>query len=112
MSNVSRVNATLDDDLLARVDEYAGRHREDRSTAIRQLLDLALRSLAEGDAIDAYRGGRLTLRELAAALHLSVWGAHDFLATKGVAVAQGTMAETASDLAAVLEQIAPRRQPE
>lgn len=54
MSKVRRVNATLDEDLLARVDEYAGRHREDRSTAIRQLLDLALHSLAEQDAIEAY----------------------------------------------------------
>lgn len=48
MSKVSRVNATLDEDLLARVDEYAGRHREDRSTAI-----LASARAPEGDR----RGG-------------------------------------------------------
>jgi len=106
MSKLARVNATLDKDLLARVDEFAARHREDRSTAIRQLLDTALRSLAEQDAIDAYRGGRITLRELAAALNLSVWAAHDLLAARGVAIAQGTMAETASDLAAMLEESA------
>lgn len=108
MSNVTRVNATLDRDLLARVDEYATRNREDRSTAIRQLLDLALRELAKRDAIDAYCGGRLTLRELAASLGLDVWGAHDLLAAEGVAIAQGTLAETASDLAAVLDEVTPK----
>ena len=107
-TNVSRVNATLDSDLLARVDAYAVRHREDRSTAVRQLLDLALRELAKREAIDAYRDGRLTLREFAAALGLDVWGAHDLLAAEGVAVAQGGMAETSTDLAAALAEIAPR----
>lgn len=107
MSKFRRVNVTLDADLLARVDEYAARHREDRSTAIRQLLDLALRSLAERDAIEAYESGRLTVRELAAVLNLGVWGAHDFLASRGVAIAQGTLAETASDLDAVLGELVP-----
>ena len=109
MSKVRRVNATLDEDLLARVDDYAARHREDRSTAIRQLLAIALRSLAEDDAIEAYVNGRLTLRELAEMLDLSVWGAHDFLAARGVAIAQGTMAETASDLDRVLNEPVPAR---
>ena len=108
-SKVRRVNATLDEDLLTRVDEYAARHREDRSTAIRQLLDLALRHLAEDDAIAAFESGRLTLRELAAALHLSLWGAHDLLAERGVAIAQGTIAETAGDLDAVLAELASAR---
>ncbi|MGH9247827.1 MAG: ribbon-helix-helix protein, CopG family [Acidimicrobiales bacterium] len=109
MTTVARVNATLDEDLLARVDEYAARNREDRSTAIRQLLDLALRELAKREAIEAHRGGRLTMRELARALGLDVWGAHDLLAAEGVAIAQGTMAETASDLAAVLAEMRPNR---
>ena len=107
MSKVRRVNASLDEELLARVDGYASRHHEDRSTAIRQLLDIALRSLAEEDAIEAYESGRITLRELAALLNLSVWGAHDFLASKGVAVAQGQMAETETDVAALLEEGLP-----
>jgi hypothetical protein len=49
------------------------------------------------------------LRELAAALHLSLWGAHDLLAERGVAIAQGTIAETAGDLDAVLAELASAR---
>lgn len=105
MTDIARVNATLDRDLLERVDHYAARHREDRSTAIRQLLDLALRELAKGDGLEAYRGGRLTIRELAGMLGLDVWATHDFLSSEGVAVAQGTMAETAVDAGAVLAEM-------
>jgi predicted HTH domain antitoxin len=50
--------------------------------------------------VEAYRGGRLTLRELAAMLGLDIWATHDLLAAEGVAVAQGSMEETAADLAA------------
>ena len=106
---IARVNATLDRDLLARVDAYAVRHHEDRSTAIRQLLDLALRELAKQDAVEAYTSGRVTLRQFAAALGLDVWQAHDLLASESVAVAQGDIAETATDLAAKIEALAPKR---
>lgn len=102
---IARVNATLDKHLLSRVDTYAARHHEDRSTAIRQLLDHALRDLAKDEAIEAYVGGRLTLRELAAALDLDTWRAHDLLASEGVAVAQGDIAETAADLDAAIADL-------
>ena len=48
MSRAARVNATIDEELLRRVDAYARTHYEDRSTAIRQLLDFALRELHKG----------------------------------------------------------------
>jgi len=105
MGDIARVNASLDRDLLERVDDYAARHREDRSTAIRQLLDIALRDLAKHDGLAAYRGGRLTLRELATMLGLDVWATHDLLSAEGVAVAQGTMAETAADADALLAEM-------
>ena len=105
MSDIARVNASLDRDLLDRVDAFASRHREDRSTAIRQLLDIALRELAKQDGLDAYRGGRLTLRELATMLGLGVWATHDLLSAEGVAVAQGTMSDTAVDSAALLAEM-------
>jgi len=106
VSDIARVNATLDRDLLERVDQYAARHREDRSTAIRQLLDIALRELAKHDGLHAYREGRLTLRDLALMLGLDIWATHDLLSAEGVAIAQGTMAETARDAAAVLAELA------
>jgi hypothetical protein len=109
MSNVVRINATLDRSLLDRVDRYAARNAEDRSTAIRQLLTLALRQLGKDEAIMAYRQGRLTLRQLADALDLDVWGAHDLLASEGVAVAQGSRQETEADLDALLRATRPGR---
>lgn len=83
-----RVNATMDEELVRRIDAYARRHYEDRSTALRQLADFALRELALRDALEAYRDGRVSLREFARALGVDVWAAHDLLRANGVAVAQ------------------------
>lgn len=82
MTEVVRINATVDRALLDRVDRYAERHSEDRSTAIRQLLRAALRQLATDEAVTAYRQGRLTIRQLAAMLELDMWGAHDLLQSR------------------------------
>ncbi|MGI9016962.1 MAG: UPF0175 family protein, partial [Euzebya sp.] len=89
MAETVRINATMDADLLRRIDAYANAHLEDRSTALRQLADFALRELAMRDALDAYRGGRVSLREFARVLAVDVWTAHDLLRAHGVAVAQG-----------------------
>ena len=94
MRKTVRVNTTLDDDLLERIDAFAGARREDRSTAIRQLVDIALRELGKREALDAYRQGRITLREFADTLNLGIWAAHDLLLVEGVAVAQGGLTET------------------
>jgi hypothetical protein len=94
MRRAVRVNTTLDEDLLQRIDAFASDRREDRSTAIRQLVDLALRELSKRDAIEAYRQGRITLREFAATLNLGIWAAHDLLFAEGVAIAQGGPTET------------------
>ena len=99
-----RVNTTLDEELLRRIDAYADAHLEDRSTAIRQLVDFALREQAKREALDAYRLGRLTLRELADLLRLDIWKAQDLLLFEGVAVAQGRRSETADALEALLGQ--------
>lgn len=103
-----RVNTVMSEDLLERVDAFAKRRHEDRSTAIRQLVDFALREMSADEAIDAFRQGRVTLRELARTLNLDVWGAHDLLASRGIAVAQGSAAETAASLAAVTTALRPR----
>jgi hypothetical protein len=109
VSRAVRVNTTLDADLLERIDAFANERREDRSTAIRQLVDIALRELSKRDALIAYRQGRLTIREFAAALNLDVWGAHDLLAAEGVAIAQGSRAETVDALQRLMSTTAPGR---
>lgn len=96
MGDAVRVNATMNEDLVRRIDAYADRHLEDRSTAIRQLTDYALRELALRDALEAYRQSRVSLREFARALGVDVWKAHDLLRANGVEVAQGERSESGS----------------
>ena len=103
MSQAVRLNATMDEDLLRRLDAYARDHYEDRSTALRQLVDFALRELRKQDALKAYRSGRVTLRDFARALGLDTWAAHDLLRAEGVEISQGDRAETSPALDAVTE---------
>jgi predicted HTH domain antitoxin len=105
VSRAVRLNATMDEDLLRRLDAYARDHYEDRSTALRQLVDFALRELRKRDALQAYRSGRVTLREFARALGLNVWAAHDLLRAEGVEVGQGDRAETSAALTAMLQDV-------
>lgn len=105
MSQAVRLNATMDQELLGRLDAYARDHYEDRSTALRQLVDFALREIRKRDAIQAYRSGRVTLRDFARALGLNVWAAHDLLRVEGVEVSQGDRAETSAALTAVIEDV-------
>lgn len=101
MNHTVRVNATMDAALVSRIDAYAQRHLEDRSTALRQLADFALREMALRDALAAYRDGRVSLREFARTLGVDTWHAHDLLRAHGVAVAQGGREESGADLAHV-----------
>jgi hypothetical protein len=109
MTRAVRVNTTLDTDLLARIDAFAAARLEDRSTAIRQLVDQALRALAKQEALDAYRQGRLSLREFGRALALDLWAAQDLLAAEGVAVSQGSRAETRAALDSALAELKTER---
>lgn len=102
MTEMARINATMDAGLLARLDAFAASRFEDRSTAIRQLVDFALRELTKRDALAAYTAGRLTTRDLGATLGLDAWGTADLLAAEGVAAAQGARSETRSALEALL----------
>lgn len=112
MTRAIRVNATIDEELLRRVDAFAEARYEDRSTAIRQLVDFALRELSQREAADAYRGGRLTIREFARALGLDVWAAHDLLAALGVPVAQGARSESRAGLDELVKSLKRRREPQ
>lgn len=102
MSRSVRINATMDEELLQRLDAFAAQRYEDRSTAVRQLLDFALREMRKREALDSYKAGRVTLRELARALGLDVWSTHDLLRSEGVAVAQGDRIETSATLESVV----------
>ncbi len=110
MTRSVRVNATMDAELLRRVEAFAKGRYEDRSTAIRQLLDFALRELDKREAMDAYRAGRVTLREFARTLGMTVWSAHDLLAAEGVDIARGTRSETRAVIEEALAELAGGRE--
>lgn len=107
MSRSVRINATMDEELLSRLDAFAAGRYEDRSTAVRQLLDFALREMRKREALDSYRAGRLSLREFARSLGLDVWASHDLLRSAGVAIAQGDRTETRAALESVVSGMNP-----
>lgn len=86
MPKIVRVNATLYKELLDRIEAYASKHLEDRSTAIRQLLVKGLQAELKSDVIKDYRDGRLTLREAAEILGVSYWEIQDILRAAGVPI--------------------------
>lgn len=102
-----RINATMDEELVRRIDAYAEHHLEDRSTALRQLADFALREMALRSALAAYQDGRVSLREFARTLRIDIWQAHDLLRAHDVAVAQGAREESTTGLAQVLAALSP-----
>lgn len=105
MNSTMRINATMDSELVDRVDAFAASRYEDRSTAIRQLVAFALQELTKREALEAYRAGRVTLRELAASLGLDTWSTHDLLRAEGVPIAGGRREETATTLRELLEDV-------
>lgn len=111
MSQTVRINATMDEELVRRIDAYAEHHLEDRSTALRQLADFALREMALRSALAAYREGRVSLREFARTLGIDTWQAHDLLRAHDVAVAQGAREESTTGLAKVLAAVRPEQPP-
>ncbi|WP_370326557.1 UPF0175 family protein [Euzebya sp.] len=105
MSRSVRINATMDEELLRRIDAFAAERLEDRSTALRQLADFALRELHLRDAVEAYRQGRVSLRQFATSLGVDVWKAHDLLRAEGVAVTQGVRDESRGALDEVVDEL-------
>jgi hypothetical protein len=90
---VVRINATLSDEILALVDAYANALHEDRSTAVRQLVMKGLTFENMRRAVDAYKHGKLTLREINHLLKIDYWEAQDLLLREGIPVSSLTERE-------------------
>lgn len=92
MSNgkVVRINATLSEEILAIVDAYAEALHEDRSTAIRQLVMKGLTYENLRRAVDSYKHGKITLREMSSLLRMDYWEVQDMLLREGIAVSSLT----------------------
>ena len=81
-----KINATIDRELLGRLDEYSLRYQEDRSTAIRQLLAFALREKNKPKALQAYKEGRLTIRQCAELLGVDYYEMNDLLSEANIPI--------------------------
>jgi len=88
-----RVNVTLRKDLLEKIDEYAKKKYEDRSTAMRQLMSLGIREGNKKDVAYAYKNKKITLREASDLLGTDYYEAQDILAEEGVPVTDLTGGE-------------------
>lgn len=91
-----RVNVTLYKDMLKKIDSFAKKRQEDRSTAIRQLMSLALGERNRKEVVEAYRDNRITLREAAKLLSVDYWEAQDILAEEGIPISDLTEGEVES----------------
>ncbi len=71
MDPIRRVNTTMPESLLRKVDLYSRLNLEDRATAIRQLVAEGLRVKLEKTVLERYRERTITLRQAAEMLGIS-----------------------------------------
>jgi len=88
-----RVNATLYEEMLRKIDLFARKRYEDRSTAIRQLISVGLLEENKREVVQNYMENRITLREAARLLGVDYWEVHNILAEEGVPVSDLTEKE-------------------
>lgn len=88
-----RVNFTAPKELIERVDQFAQERLEDRSTAVRQLIQEGLKALLLDKVSEQYRRGGMTLREASARLGLDLWELMDLLRQRGIMVSEADREE-------------------
>ena len=71
MDPIRRVNTTMPESLLSKVDLYSDLNLEDRATAIRQLVAEGLRVKLEKTILERYRERSVTLRQAAEMLGIT-----------------------------------------
>jgi len=81
-----RVNFTAPKDLIERVEQFAKERLEDRSTAIRQLVQEGLKALMTDKVLEQFQRGGLTLREASARLGIDLWELIALLQQRGIPV--------------------------
>jgi len=79
MDPVRRVNTTMPESLLRRVDLYSKLNYEDRATAIRQLVAEGLRVKLQQTVLEQFRKGKITIRQGAELLGVTYMEMDDLL---------------------------------
>jgi len=77
-----KIRASFDPALLKRVDAYASKRYADRSSAIQQLVSFALREINKKEAVQAYREGRMTIRQCADMLGVDYFEINEILSSE------------------------------
>ena len=86
LSELKRINITMNESLLKEVDEVAKAKLEDRSTAIRQLVAASVKEEKLRVAIQKFQENVMTLREAAGVANLSYWEFQQELDKRGLPV--------------------------
>lgn len=81
-----RINTEFDQVLLKKLDEYASKRYLDRSSALQQLVSLALREIYKKEAVQAYREGRMTIRQCAEMLGVDYFEMNEILQSENVRI--------------------------
>jgi len=79
-----RISTEFDPVLLKKLDAYASKRYLDRSSALQQLVSLALREVYKKEAVQAYREGRMTIRQCAEMLGVDYFEMDKILQSENV----------------------------
>jgi len=92
MDSVRRVNTTMPESLLKKVDLYSALNLEDRATAIRQLVSEGLRVKLQQPVLEQYRRSQITLRQGAEMLGITYLEMNQLLRENHVPLARDVRA--------------------
>ncbi len=101
MDPIRRVNTTMPESLLKKVDLYRKMNWEDRATAIRQLVAEGLRVKLEQTVLAQFRKGQITIRQGAELLGTTYLEMDELLRESNTPLV--------SDISLALRRAAPRR---
>ena len=94
------ISLRLDDEVLRKIDELSSREGKDRSSLIRELLDLGIKMRDIDDAVERYSNGNATAWRAAQLAGVSLWNFLEILDSKGIIAQYGEL-----DLEADLEAL-------
>jgi predicted HTH domain antitoxin len=92
MGPIKRVNTTMPESLLKKVDLYSQLNLEDRATAIRQLVAEGLRVKLQEMVLDQYRKAKITLRQGAELLGITYLEMNELLRENHIPLARDVTA--------------------
>jgi len=94
MEKKIKISAAFEPAILKQVDAYASNKYTDRSSAIQQLVSYALSEIKKKEAVQAYREGRMTIRQCADMLGVDYFEMNEILNMENVPIINGSDIDT------------------